>query len=286
MKIDFSDAMAHSTMMLVKAESILKQSLTLKPSDEKLLWSLAETLRQLGKRSEATEYYQRLLKVNPNHIIAKHLCHIFKEEPIDKSLSDSFLPTPFVRIDNFLSEDELQIVWQEIEMNKEAFQGSLVADNQEKLNTRRSKILFEENLTKISPFFFSKLEEKLKLYWDHIAVESFSPTLKEIQLTMSLDGEFFKIHRDTGEKKPTINRKVTFVYYFHSTPQKFSGGDLLLFDTNRQSKEFAAKYTRMAPTHNSLLLFPSECYHQVTPVTVDSEDFHDGRFTLNGWLHS
>ena len=77
---------------------------------------------------------------------------------------------------------------------------------------------------------------------------------------------------------------MTFVYYFHRQPRRFSGGDLLLFDTDPEQDACGAKYTRIAPSHNSILFFPSACYHQVLPVVCESSD-DAGRFTLNGWTH-
>ena len=38
------------------------------------------------------------------------------------------------------------------------------------------------------------------------------------------------------------------------------------------------------PLCGSIVFFPSECLHEITPVACGA-DFGDGRFTVNGWVH-
>ena len=64
------------------------------------------------------------------------------------------------------------------------------------------------------------------------------------------------------------------------------GGDLLLYDTDVTTDIYGSDFTRLAPLDYSLVLFPSHCHHQISPVVCETTDFANGRFTLNGWLHT
>ena len=47
-------------------------------------------------------------------------------------------------------------------------------------------------------------------------------------------------------------------------------------------------YSRLAPIDNTLVLFPSDSYHEITkvaPASGETLPFGDGRFTVNGWIH-
>ena len=102
---------------------------------------------------------------------------------------------------------------------------------------------------------------------------------------MHFNEEFYKVHKDSGKKHGTGTRKITFVYYFHNLPRQFTGGDLLLFDTDLKKNKYIDKSTRIEPLNNSVLFFPSDFYHLVTPVLCETDRIENGRFTINGWLN-
>jgi Rps23 Pro-64 3,4-dihydroxylase Tpa1-like proline 4-hydroxylase len=93
----------------------------------------------------------------------------------------------------------------------------------------------------------------------------------EYQVAASNDGDYFRPHIDGG---PDDTREITFVYFLHSEPRRFSGGEL----TIRSS-------TMVQPDGDTLVLFPSCSVHEVLPVCVPSGAFADSRFTVNGWIH-
>ena len=45
----------------------------------------------------------------------------------------------------------------------------------------------------------------------------------------------------------------------------------------------AGAFSRIEPLCDSIVFFPSECLHEITPVACGAE-FGDGRFTVNGWI--
>src|SRR5439155_10127989 len=101
--------------------------------------------------------------------------------------------------------------------------------------------------------------------------------------TLHRPGGFYQIHRDnSGPKKRA--RRISYAYYFHQRPKRFSGGDLLLYDTDVQQGTCLPAFTRIVPRDNSIVFFPSSFCHQVTTVNCNLDDFTQGRFALNGWI--
>ena len=77
---------------------------------------------------------------------------------------------------------------------------------------------------------------------------------------------------------------LSYVYYFHQQPKAFTGGQLQLFDTNTKLNTASTTMTTIEPIHNSLIVFPSNYYHQVCTVNMPNHDRIWGRHTINGWL--
>jgi hypothetical protein len=93
----------------------------------------------------------------------------------------------------------------------------------------------------------------------------------EHQVAASNDCDYFRAHIDGGGDD---TREITFVYFLHSEPRSFSGGEL----TIRSS-------IVVQPRGDTLALFPSCSVHEVLPVRVPSGAFADSRFTVTGWIH-
>ncbi len=99
------------------------------------------------------------------------------------------------------------------------------------------------------------------------------------------DGHFFGIHRDAPPNSPYANRILNYVYYFHSLPRPYSGGELLLFDSDPELDTFTqTRYTRVVPEDNSIIYFPPNYYHCVIPTRCPRKEFADSRFVINGHI--
>jgi hypothetical protein len=81
------------------------------------------------------------------------------------------------------------------------------------------------------------------------------------------------------------SRIISFVYYVHSEPRKFSGGELTLTDGLLWGEEVVGKTkeTAIDPQNNRLVLFDSRTLHTVKK-TVAPQEFRDGRFSINVWI--
>ncbi len=96
----------------------------------------------------------------------------------------------------------------------------------------------------------------------------------ERQLTVHLEGGFYRPHRD-NQGEEACRRALSYVYFFHGVP-RWTGGQLVLEDNERVTIE---------PEDNSLVLFDSGLNHWVCPVVASMPlAFEEGRFTINGWL--
>ena len=110
-------------------------------------------------------------------------------------------------------------------------------------------------------------------------------TRMECQITAHGEGDFFNTHTDNA--LPDIaHRRVSYVYYFHQEPKRFTGGHLKIYNTLVEgAAEACGSLTAdIDPPGNSLAIFPSHCHHEVTLIQCGSTALADQRLTINGWL--
>jgi len=106
----------------------------------------------------------------------------------------------------------------------------------------------------------------------------------EVQLAAHGDGALFGRHIDTMvHEKSDQPRVISAVYYLHSNPKKFDGGNLRLHTIPIGEEDIQPK--DISPDHNSLLVFPSFAPHEVLPVIAPGVEFKDWRFAVNCWIH-
>ena len=274
--------------VLARAVTALRQALHRDPEDERARWALGEALRQKGELTEALDCCRWILRTNPGHRGAGRLAAILGESGMHMG-GDGVRPAPFVHTARFLSAREQDDVWS-VARESRFKPAEVVSSGGAKRiapNVRSSRVsqaapVFKE----LRSWFRERVLAALEDSWARLQMEPFAVGRTEVQLTSHRTGDFFGLHKDAvAGSGGAEGRRVTFVYYFHKRPRRFRGGDLLLFDTDPARGACGAKYTRIAPSHNSLLFFPSNCYHLVLPVVCKSADLEDGRFTLNGWIH-
>lgn len=129
----------------------------------------------------------------------------------------------------------------------------------------------------------ASVEKKLRFIFESLAIQNFQFTRLESNVSAILDGGYLGIHNDTFCAN---TRLLTFIYYFHSLPKKFAGGQLVIYNNqtdcfNQIEKADSCHFYE--PENNSCIIFPAANYHQVLPVACS--DFKFGRFSVNGWVH-
>jgi SM-20-related protein len=147
---------------------------------------------------------------------------------------------------------------------------------------RRSRVLF-----KLGPYE-ALFRRRLLTFLPHVLMamgkQSFPVVDLEIQLTASNHAEFFRAHTDNDDDE-VRGRELTFVYFFHREPRRFTGGELKIFDTVKPEGGSTAteRFQLIYPLQNQIVFFPSSFLHEILPVTCPSRAFADSRFTVNGW---
>jgi hypothetical protein len=110
--------------------------------------------------------------------------------------------------------------------------------------------------------------------------------LSDVAVTAFLAGDFIGPHIDDGRASRPNGRVISFVYWLHRRPRRFSAGELRLCGwALHEGKLVAAPpAVDLDPTHDTLVAFPSSTMHEVFPVQSPSDDFGDARFTITGFV--
>lgn len=275
-------------VFLEKYERKLLEILNSNPQDIKILSKLADVYRQAGELEKARDTYQKILKGDDGNKLASYTVSVLDQTPTGNFKLFGMIPVPYWQKKDFLMEAEISMLWNVIQEKQDMFEPSETTHGLDQ-EYRHSKVLYKKSIKEIASWFLPKITECFETAMIHCNVNMFSISDYELELNQHLDGDFFIIHRDTQKKESDEEyasaRKLTFVYYFHSLPKRYKGGDLLLFDTDSMSDEYSMNYTRIIPVHNCILFFPSTAVHQVTPISLDTDNYLGGRYTLNGWIH-
>lgn len=186
-------------------------------------------------------------------------------------------------VDNFLSLSLANKLWLMM-LNERDFKPSTTASNNKSWrqsmilkNSEEVRSLFLPELYKISPNWLSGFQRETGKTLD-------SYTRAELQVTRTGDGGFYRWHCDTGTAN-TNHRRLTFVYYLHSIPKAFIGGELRIYDQIGFRRPSSNCYYRdITPLHNRLVLFHPDRLHEIRTTHLPHDRWSEGRFTINGWL--
>lgn len=251
------------------------------PGDRNLMRYRANLLRGLGDFGPARQAYRELA----GDEMADRAAAILAGEPL--SWIDKAGPVPFALFEGFLDEDQQRRLWETAAGPQASFAPAAVKNTQGvRVDADRQRGQTLRGSMPVKAWFMPHLEALVEReqVLARLGVAPFEIGAREMQVTRHDDGGFLWMHRDSGPANPL--RRVTFVYYFHREPRGFEGGDLLLFDqtVERVRSEILA-FTRIAPNHNSLIVFPSDRLHAVTRVTGTGSNPLDSRWTVSGWLN-
>ena len=273
--------------LLDQAEAVLRRTLASHPHETKALRRLGDVLRGKGEFSAALDTYRRLHAADPDYPAAAWLVSILRGGRVPHAAPPSPRPVPFVRLTNFLTPAQQNRLWTQIPAARERFVPAKVGKDDLNHKVRTAWVANRRVVRDVRPWFGPKLRSVLPHIRTRLRMATLHRYRIEMDVTVHLGGEFYKMHRDNSEEGKSRLRKLSYIYYFHRQPRRFAGGDLLLYDTDpATSRGTATAFTRIEPLHNSLVVFPSDAYHEITPVECDTRDFLDGRFTVNGWVRS
>lgn len=134
-------------------------------------------------------------------------------------------------------------------------------------------------------WLYRLLEDRFRLHLLFIlrslAYPAYEMSWLEAQITASNDGDFFSRHNDDADAR-MMERETTYVYFCHSEPRAFEGGELVVYPPAGSS----AGPIRIQPVRNRIALFTSSLTHEILQVRCPSREFVHSRFTVNGWLRA
>jgi len=251
-----------------------------RPGDAALARRRADLLRALGRLEAAAAAYDALAD--------RGLAALLRGEATAPAVVAG--PARYLRIENALDPDRYRDLWALVSADQPLSPAQVGQAEKARRNTGMRDAAVIDDDASLRPWFLARVQDLVEreCVTRRLGVADFAVGRGELQVTRHLDGGFFRAHRDIGATGgPAAARRLTYVYYFHRTPRRFTGGDLLLCDQDPEGRRAAQLgFTRLEPMDNSLVFFASDRLHAVTPVVMASDDPLDGRWTVNGWLHT
>jgi len=271
-------------VLLQQAEQLCKKRLQNDPQNRASLRSLAEVYRKLGYLVEAAAAYERLFCLDPHDQEAGYLAAVLGGKDWTTAPT-GMRAAPFVLLRDFLPQAfhdgliPLLISLRDKLAPALLGDGTYIPEYRETLDFMdkwEGQQRFRDCVKQVLPHLVRRL-----------FLAPFRLKYVEAYLRAYLDGHFFRVHMDAPPNSARADRVLSFVYYFHKLPRPYTGGELLLFDSDIEvDKSFTrARFTCIGPEDNALVVFPSKFYHCVLPVHCPSREFADSRFVINGFVN-
>jgi hypothetical protein len=278
-------ATLYASGILDSAASVLEQRLVADAANVETLNTLGAIYRKQGRLSDAARIYERVTTLAPGDAHARFLASVLNGQvpPALPDNGDALQPAPFAFVENFLpAEFHHNLLARVLAAPDEDVVPSTVGLNE--YNPDRRVSFTVGGLKEIQSEFWSYVSEALPSLCPRLQVPLFPVGRTEVRVRTYRAGNFFEVHRDNSIPE-SADRTVSFVYFFHRVPRRYTGGELLLFDTSPSSKRYSiTNFTRVVPVDNALIMFPSRFYHAVVPVECTSPDPGDTRFVINGHI--
>lgn len=194
---------------------------------------------------------------------------------------------PYLVIDNWFDEQELNLVWKELEflnssnqMNRAEKESSTAKDQIGNPMAAAKRANLDEiyNIKRADYSNILRLKDKLRQpsFFENVKNTFPEGTFQRFTNIDRIDSmisyyenyDFYKTHNDISY--------LTILIWLYKEPKKFDGGELEL---NESSNIIDCK-------NNRLIMFRGDNFHTVNPVIMKSEDTNkmNGRFTLTYFL--
>jgi len=260
-----------------------------------VLRAAAMAHRRAGNRAAAATLYRRLLESGDADATDAYLCAVFEGRPWPPpGATDGTYPAPWVVVPEFLAPEEREGLLSFYVSHKDSFRRPTVGDGDEKrelnfLNAQidRNPELRREFEDAVGEFCGRRFAEVFRSLAARFGIGMSSVEAEDLLFFLLAYGSGNSFHPHVDHTVPEGDRLMTLnaAYAFWREPRTFSGGDLLLFDTDADGTAYdATSYTRIAPSPNSLVVFPASRYHAVTAIRCTDEEFAGGRFVLTSVL--
>lgn len=270
-----------------EAESVLRRAVAVDQSNVLAHVQLVAALRCTGDLTAAADACTQLVELAPSDEAAAFTHEVLSGvvPKIDQPV-EAVWPVSFVRRFDFLPAERHAFLLDYVLERMSLFTRSRVMDELDE-DYRSSRVLMSP--AEIEAWFVPIIRAAVTDVHPRLQLEPFPFGRVELELTVSHDGDLYKTHVDGSDAKQDhrTTRRLSFVYYFSRRPRPFSGGLLRLYDSSLDGSHSPVLFSAIEPIDNSIIFFRSRsAAHEITKVRCASNDFGDGRFTLNGWIHS
>ncbi len=193
-----------------------------------------------------------------------------------------FAAAPFAILEQFLGSDANQGLLTDAIAKRNQFRPTELQNSDQYGRAQRTNLVTYD-LGAWGDSMRALVNEQLALVCERLNMPLFTSAFIQLKIAAYLNGDYFNAHQDNG--KDQRDRKISFVYYFNQQPKPYTGGDLLLYDSRFAPRAYVRSlYTRVIPQNDSIIFFPSEYFHEVTPVTTRDPAFAASRFTIAGHI--
>lgn len=273
-----------------RARSVIEVRLSENPEAPDLWFKLGQLCRGMGDLNAAVSAYKKALSMNFKPELSGYLISFLSSAndytPIPYPEKGDYIPCPFIREFDLLEQRDLDTLWEHFNASAINFKASAVGSSKtaetNKLQ-RQSLVLSGKQVAPIEALIKPQLRLLFEQASQRFDIKTPTSTKLETQVTSHTNGDYYRVHSDSG---PTYTRLFSFVFYFCHQPQQFSGGQLQLLDTDTQNDHYNTNTTLVEPVHNSIIIFPSDYFHQVCPVVLEKNQQKYSRNSVNGWLSS
>jgi len=284
-----SSSLVPPNALLDQAASALKRTFAADSNNGPALWRLGDILRMQGDLDAACEVYRRLSACGPDRRKASWVSALLSDAVVPEPPEPRGVwPAPFVWMASFLSTEECDRLFALALTGRFAVAkvvGGLRGRGYVNPDVRVSLEADERTRREFLAWFLPKIERTIPKVMARLHPKH-PGRYRGVSARMRVypTGGFFRFHKDNSNES-SGDRLLSFVCFFHREPRDFSGGDLLLYDTNIKGSRPVVAFSRLEPRRGGVVFFRSETWHQVTPITCDADDSGAGRFVVNGHVH-
>jgi hypothetical protein len=251
----------------------LVNQLKAQPHRPALLRQLGNIYRQMGRLNDAAEVYGRLAHLYPDDAPAGWLAALLQGRALPPN--PPIGPAFFYVWRGFLAPGRLEQVFAFAQSHKTIFEGAARPGARWCTNVL--------DLDSLGTWLEPSIEAILPEVARQLSLRPFSGRAGDCKLTYYGHGSSHGPHVDQG---PGFQKRMWgFMYHFHFPPQRFTGGEVALYDRDLETGGPAPSCTLLSPEHNSLVFVSSNCWHEVLSTDCKSQDWNAGRFALHGWIY-
>ena len=252
-----ADDLLHS-----RAEAVLRQRLAEDPRDAEALHRLGDLHRRRGNFPAAAEAYGRLNVLRPGDRQVSWLRAVTAGEQLPAAPPDGLRAAPFVHIRDFLSNAERERLLSAALATQEFFAPARTgrgADRKVRPLQRGALAVRLPHRAGECAWLVPKLREALPMVSTLLRIDSLDLCRMDVAMVAHPDGGFGACHCD--------DTSLSAICYFHRDPRPFSGGDLLLYDTEVETGRCSAsEFSRVVPLGCSVVFYPGRYAHEVAAV--------------------